>query len=420
MEIKTGKWKRTPYRLTWYAAVLLGAFLMLHTYKMIYTEHTEKSVHILADCVEAGQLLELDAFHIGNQDVESCVWYADDEERLRAGRLCGYEPTEEDVEHFIRVKVTLTDGSVYEDARYFSVLPVLSLTSDTAYNAVEKETETAVQISLQGAGYSPEKLYEGGGTIHLRGNSTAQLDKRPFKLRLDEKSGLLGMKKKRHWVLLANAIDSTLLRNQLAYELSAAFGAEYHMDSRQVTLIYNGAYYGVYQICEQIRIGKNRIEIYNWREVAEQAAEHITERLDIRAQEKAAYQEGFRTVLKEELLRDMSWIDTGVFASAGLRDWNETKGTTYPTSFQIAEYLDEELPDPAGGVLLELDSRNTHSPLETAYHQPIGFADPKNGATSESLLSHISQQIQTLEYAFHATDFTYHDADTHYQVEDEG
>lgn len=131
---------------------------------------------------------------------------------------------------------------------------------------VEKETDTAVEVSLEGPGYSPEELYQGTGTIHLRGNSTAELPKRPFKL-IWRKSGLLGMGEKRHWVLLANAIDSTLLRDQLAYGLSADLGAEYFMDSRQVTLIYNGEYYGVYQLCEQIRVGKNRIDIYNWREL---------------------------------------------------------------------------------------------------------------------------------------------------------
>ena len=281
MEIKTGKWKRSPYRLLRYGALVLGAILLMCVYKHIYTEYKDRDVQILASCVEAGRELKPDVFHIGNRDVKSCVWYAGSEERLREKKLCGYTPTAEDVEQFIRVEVTLRDGSVYEDSRYFSVLPVLSLNSGTAYEEVEKETDTAVEVSLEGPGYSPEELYQGTGTIHLRGNSTAELPKRPFKLHLDEKSGLLGMGEKRHWVLLANAIDSTLLRDQLAYGLSADLGAEYFMDSRQVTLIYNGEYYGVYQLCEQIRVGKNRIDIYNWRELAEQIAKEIAKGLNI-------------------------------------------------------------------------------------------------------------------------------------------
>ena len=36
------------------------------------------------------------------------------------------------------------------------------------------------------------------------------------------------------------------------------------MDSRQITLIYNGEYYGVYQLYEQIRVEDGRIDIYDW------------------------------------------------------------------------------------------------------------------------------------------------------------
>ena len=53
----------------------------------------------------------------------------------------------------------------------------------------------------------------------------------------------------------------------------------------------------------------------------------------------------------------MSWIDTGVFESAGLADWNAANGTDYPTRFTVTDYLDgEKIPEPTGGVLLELDS----------------------------------------------------------------
>lgn len=99
-------------------------------------------------------------------------------------------------------------------------------------------------------------------------------------------------------------------------------------------------------------------------------------------------------------------VDTGVFESAGLADWNAANGTDYPTRFTVTDYLDgEKIPEPTGGVLLELDSRNRHSTLTTAYHEPIGFADPENGETSKTLRAEIGRQIQTLEYALHSFDF---------------
>ena len=421
MERKNRVWRRTPYRLIWYLAVLAGAFLLLQGYRKIYKEEREPGVFIVEDQAEAGKELTLDAVHIYNRNVAECAWYVDETQVQSGTKLVGYTPSEEDVEKLIRVQVTLKDGTVYGDYRYYSVLPVLYLECDTAYEAVEKETESPVQVRLTGKGYTPTELYDGEGTIHLRGNSTAELDKRPFKLRLAKKRTLLGMEKSRHWVLLANAIDTTLMRNELANNLSAALGADCYMDSRQVTLVYNGSYCGVYQLCEQIRIAENRVGVYNWKNICDEAAEEIAQSLKIEEKEKALYRKGFEKVVEQELLADFSWMDTGVFISKGLEDWNEQYGTSYPTKFRLADYIDfSGLPDPTGGVLLNIDARNTDSSLETAYHLPIEFADPVAGATGKKLYENIKTQIQTLEYAFHSTDFTYRDADPHYRVTDEG
>ena len=48
MEIKTGKWKRSPYRLLRYGALVLGAILLMCVYKHIYTEYKDRDVQILA------------------------------------------------------------------------------------------------------------------------------------------------------------------------------------------------------------------------------------------------------------------------------------------------------------------------------------------------------------------------------------
>lgn len=198
-------------------------------------------------------------------------------------------------------------------------------------------------------------------------------------------------------MLLANAIDAALMRNQLAYQLSADMGADCYMDSRQVTLIYNGSYCGVYQLCEQIRIADNRVEIYDWEDCAAEAAKAIADSLKIEEEDQNLYREGFERILKEELFSDLSWLDTGVFVSAGLANWNQEYGTVYPTEFSLKDYLDpSEIPEPTGGVLLNIDARNTDSSLETAYHLPVEFADPVSGATSERLHDRIQKEVQTL------------------------
>ena len=63
--------------------------------------------------------------------------------------------------------------------------------------------------------------------IRGRGNSTWQDSKHPFKFKLDEKADLLGMGRGKHWVLLANSYDETLLRNRLTSYLSRRLGLDY-------------------------------------------------------------------------------------------------------------------------------------------------------------------------------------------------
>lgn len=421
MEIKTGKWKRSPYRMIRYAGLLFLTVLLAAAFIILYQKKQSQEVRITSPYLAAGETVNAELFGIRPLEIRSCAWYVGGEEKRKENRLCGYTLEEEDVEKEIRVQLILKNGRILEDSRYFSILPVLYLDSETAYDDVTKEEDTKVGMRLESADYNIDELYRGDARIHLRGNSTAELDKHPFKLQLEEKAGLLGMGKSRHWVLLANAIDATLLRNQLAYELSADLGTECYMSSRQVTLIYNGEYCGVYQLCEQIRISGTRIPIYSWEDQAERFAAAIAEQIAEETQDGSAYQSVFKTALKGELKADLSWLDTGRFTSGALAEWNEINGTDYPTEFQAADLIDwEDLPERTGGVLLELDSHEGSKGMETAYHQPLHFVSPTAGETCRELYTEIHTSIQSLEYAFHDTDFTYHKESPHYQVKSEG
>ena len=428
MEIKTGKWGRSPYRLFWYLILLLAAAVFLAGFWFLYRDGREKGVRILGDSCAPGQELEADMTRIRPYEVESCVWYAGEEEVSREGRLHSYAVREEDEERFIRLEVTLKDGSVYRDYRYCSALPVLYLESGTAYEDVEREEETVVFARLEGRGYAPDKLYEGDAWIHVRGNSTATLDKRPFKLQLEEKAGLLGMRESRHWALLANAIDASLLRNQAASLISESLGAERVMDSRQIILIYNGEYYGVYQLYEQIRVEDGRIDIYDWEQTARDAAERIVDSFEIEGEdryERRREADRLLELLETELTEDLSWLDTGSFVSEGIERWNRRQGTSYPAVFAMENYLDmDSLPEAAGGVLLEMDFREEDmdpaGKLETNYRQPFYFASPSAGGSFQELDEYISAEIQALEYAIHDTDFTYHRGNIYYETADEG
>ncbi len=97
--------------------------------------------------------------------------------------------------------------------------------------------------------------------IRGRGNSTWDTSKKPYKLKLEESSKLLGMGKNKHWVLLANYYDNSLLRNRITYWLGKQLGMDYTPSLEPVDVIMNGEYYGSYFLCEQIRVDKNRVNI---------------------------------------------------------------------------------------------------------------------------------------------------------------
>lgn len=97
--------------------------------------------------------------------------------------------------------------------------------------------------------------------IKGRGNNTWSREKKPYAIKLTEKSTVMGMKKHKRWVLLANAVDKTLLRNRVAFEIGRRTGMPWTSDSRFVEVVLNGKYLGNYLLCEQIRVDKNRLDI---------------------------------------------------------------------------------------------------------------------------------------------------------------
>lgn len=95
--------------------------------------------------------------------------------------------------------------------------------------------------------------------IRGRGNSTWMVDKKPYKIKLDKKADLFGMGANKHWVLLANYYDNSLLRNRLTYYLAREMGMEYTPECVSVDVVMNHEYLGSYLLCEQIRLGENRV-----------------------------------------------------------------------------------------------------------------------------------------------------------------
>lgn len=98
------------------------------------------------------------------------------------------------------------------------------------------------------------------GAVRLRGNSTQEFPKKPYAIKLEDKVEVLGMPKHKRWVLLANWLDRTLLRNDLAFYLAHQTDT-WAPHGEPVELVLNNVHVGNYYLCEQIKIDKNRVNI---------------------------------------------------------------------------------------------------------------------------------------------------------------
>ena len=100
-----------------------------------------------------------------------------------------------------------------------------------------------------------------GVSVKGRGNSTWNVyPKKPYTFKLDSKAEVLGMPKHKRWVLLANWMDRTLLRNDVALEMARRI-MEWAPRGRFVELYLNGEHRGNYYLCEQIKVDENRVDI---------------------------------------------------------------------------------------------------------------------------------------------------------------
>lgn len=97
-----------------------------------------------------------------------------------------------------------------------------------------------------------------------RGNSSWDQEKKSYQFKLDDKVDLLKTDDlsecNRTWVLLADAMDRTMLHNRIVLNLGLEMGLDETSHSEPVDLYYDGEYRGLYLLCEKVQLGEGRIE----------------------------------------------------------------------------------------------------------------------------------------------------------------
>lgn len=98
-------------------------------------------------------------------------------------------------------------------------------------------------------------------SISARGNHTFEFEKKSYQIRTHNSVDIMGMGQSDTWILLCNVYDPAYIRNKLTYDMALQAGMYASPKSEYIDVYFNGVYGGMYQLCEKVEIGENRLEI---------------------------------------------------------------------------------------------------------------------------------------------------------------
>jgi hypothetical protein len=139
-------------------------------------------------------------------------------------------------------------------------IPAVVIHTANNQDIVSKETYIKGIVSFIPA--DGKNIYSDSLEIRGRGNASWNFPKKPYRLKLYSKANVLGNPaKEKNWTLINNFGDKTLMRNLLAFDLSKRLEMPYTSAGQPVNVFLNGDYKGCYQLCDQIEVANNRVEI---------------------------------------------------------------------------------------------------------------------------------------------------------------
>lgn len=137
-------------------------------------------------------------------------------------------------------------------------LPVVYVETEGGKAVTSKTEEVPAVLHIQD---NQKPLEETACSIRGRGNTTWEWPKKPYLIKLKEKTSVLGLPKHKRWVLLANFMDRTLMRNLVSMHVASMTSLAWTPRCVPVELVLNGEHQGSYLLIEQVRIDKNRVNI---------------------------------------------------------------------------------------------------------------------------------------------------------------
>ena len=157
------------------------------------------------------------------------------------------------------------------DTHFYQIsnLPTLSYHTYSGQEPYDKVHELESEMCI---------IYDGGTRLQEypilareRGNGSRYelFKKRPYRIKFNDGkshhmlkgSPLESPAKSKKWTLIPNWRDKSLMRNNVAFEMSRRLGLSYTPWIQNVDVIVNGQYKGNYQLCDQVTVDPHRVEI---------------------------------------------------------------------------------------------------------------------------------------------------------------
>ena len=286
-------------------------------------------------------------------------------------------------------------------------LPILSINTDSGdYVTSRLEYVTATMAFDNMASYPMEdNIYTeaGGASIEIRGrgNSTwnnGYADGKPgtlagdthtrkvgYNIKLEEKVNFFGMGASKKWVLLANYMERSNMRNRLVADLSGRMGMIY-TQSVYVNLVLNGEYMGIYVLTEKVDIDLFDGAVTDFEDFAEDFAKAIAK--------KYGYDKAWRSDMEDELCENLTWLTEDTYTAKN--------GAVYT----VSDFVDLDGVSTKTGFLIEYDGYNDEpSFFHTAKGVPLKVSNLEYIKSNQEIYQGLKGYFNEFEEALFSDDF---------------
>lgn len=171
--------------------------------------------------------------------------------------------------YFKRYKKAIAEGHIFtlygvneEESNYciwqivFTGMPIMAIKTETG-NAVGDEQQKA-DMWISDMKFAGKEYQSCGCQVSVRGQSSRNFAKQGYKLVLNRKMSMLGMRKDEDWILAALYDDDGLIHNKFSYDVWRNIAADNSVAKddgttmEYVELFCNDIYMGVYGLVERI------------------------------------------------------------------------------------------------------------------------------------------------------------------------